>query len=234
MNQLRTIYDNGREYFGTYEIERESIIEVFKKACMDFIKYSHLCNEKVKIENVFITKNYCLSDFPSNVSDEVTKKIGFNPVNTKSNDWFDFLKDTKYLQSARENNDLDLDYGKYPIICMASIKNEVDVSDIKDGDVIPIYSRSRNKIIVTDKITENIIYKVNKIYGIYTYFKNFPYFGISIPDGSIVIIGDNWYIVFNNEIIHECVLEFDEYAIKEYNKIKEELSKNNLKKLIRS
>lgn len=235
-NQLRTIYDEGISYEGLNDSEKNSIIETFKKICNDLIKNSYECNNDiVKIEHVFVTRSFCLSKYPKNLSKEVIKKIGCNPIDNSSCDWQFFINNTKYLEYARRDNFIETDYGNYPVICMASIKDisNIDASDIKFMDVDAVYERIRNKVIVT-RVNEEVINKINKIHGINTYLSNREFTYLKIPNESMVIMGDNWYIVFNNKIIDECVLNFDEKAIKEFNKIKEELSKNDIKKLIRS
>ena len=244
INQLRTIYDEGGEgYNGTYENEQQEIINTFKKACEDIVITSkNNIYEKDKIEYVFVTKSYALKQLKSNVNGDVQEKITDYPMDTVSEDWKEFKNNTKNLQ---EDSGFETDYGSYALICMASSKdiNKIHPRDIKSKDVLALYKRKRNKVIGTNEIDKKIINKVNKIRGIYSYLNNEKFDWISIPEDSLVFIGDNWYIVYNNhKLISYCLLDFDADATIEYqgvldNIIEQEIKnklneKENTKKII--
>ena len=50
---------------------------------------------------------------------------------------------------------------------------------------------------------------------------------MKISPDSKVVMGDNWYIVFNNqEILDSCYLSNDQFAEIEFNTVMEQLLKN--------
>lgn len=216
INQLRTIYDEGGNYYnGTYENERKDIIETFKKACEDIVTTSHKNpNETNKIDFVFVTKSYSLQDTESNVPDDVTGKIGDNPMDNESDDWQEFVDNTDNLREAADDNYFETDYGGYPLICMASAKRgTLRARDIKPKDVAAVYERIRNKIIVTASHDPFIINKLNKINGVKSYLYNGYYNSVEIPENATIFTGDNWYIVFDGQqITSSSVLDFDQKA----------------------
>lgn len=232
INQLRTIYDeSGNNYNGTYENERKDIIETFKKACEDIVTTSHKNpNETNKIDFVFVTKSYSMQDTDSNVSDDVTKKIGDNPMDNKSNDWEEFVENTANLIEAEDNDYFENDYGDYPIICMASAKRgTLKPRDIKPKDVDAVYERSRNKIIVTASHDPFIINKLNKINGVKSYLYNSYYNSVEIPENATIFTGDNWYIIFDGQqITSDSVLDFDKKAQIEYEATKKTLKEYSI------
>lgn len=221
INQLRTIYDEGGDgYEGNYENEKLEIIETFKRACNDIVEISQKNKEEQdKIDFVFVTKSYALVRTESNVSRGVQDKIGSNPMDTESEDWKDFVNNTKNLQEIDDEDDtFSTDYGNYSLICMASSKerrifSRLSAKDIKPKDVEAVYMRPRNKIVVTDSPDINIINKINKINGINSYLNDTDFEGVSIPNETIIFTGDNWYIVFNGQqITSSSVLDFDQKA----------------------
>ena len=231
INQLRTIYDmGGYGYEGSYTNELKEIIEIFRKACLDIVETSQNNeSEKDKIDFVFVTHSYALDYVPTNVNIDVVNKIGNNPMDHDSQDWKDFVTNTQNLQ---ENNTFTTDYGNYSLLCMASNKTigRIKPKDIKPKDVQAVYTRPRNKIIVTENLDANIISKINKINGIYSYFNETEFESASIPKGTIIFMGDNWYIEYNDgTIIKSCVLDFDKKAVAEYEITKNEIQEFNIK-----
>lgn len=222
INQLRTIYDEGGTgYKGIYENEKREIIQTFKKACNDIVETSQRNkNEKNKIDLVFVTKSYAMSDTESNVSTDVTNKIGDEPMDTTSQDWKYFYENTENLSDCSIDTGFFTDYGSYALICMASSKRfqifGIKPRDIKSQDVEPVYTRPRNNIIVTNYIDDNAINKVNRINAIYSYLNQTDFKLLTFPKGTTLFIGDNWYIAYNGGIISSCILEFDEKARLEY------------------
>ena len=91
-------------------------------------------------------------------------------------------------------------------------------------------------MVISNVVDNNIIYKVNKIKGIYSYLDNIQFESTKIPLGSTVFLGDNWYIIiYEGKIIDHCVLDFDNNAVLEYETIKNKLSKflfNSDKKIV--
>ena len=230
INQLRTIYDfGGFGYVGQYKSEKTAIIETFKKACCDIVNSSqNNMNEKDKIDFVFVTKSYALSNCNVNISDEVTKYIGSCPMERDSKDWKNFVYNTKYLQEINDLNDFfSIDYGNYPLICIASSKKIIDKDDIKVEDIKPknvkaVYERPRNKVRAITNLNQEVLKKINKIKAIDIYFKKSEFKQVKLPSQTIIFMGDNWYIAFNNGIIiDECLLSFDKKACVEYQIAKE-------------
>ena len=246
INQLRTIYDQcGDSFLGSDDYEKDEIIEVFKKACQDMVEISQSNDqEKDKIEYVFITRSYIYKYHDLSIPSEVIKEIGSNPMDNSSYDWDDFISMNRLdLDESLESNYFYTDYGDYPIVLVAGIKKTYDLvpADIKRKNVEALYERKRNNYIVTDNVNEDIFKKINKINFIYGYYKNENRDVIKIDEGSIVCVGDNWFIIFkDNCIVNSCVLEFDKYAMIEYNSTKQALmnsienesDNNKIKKMI--
>lgn len=232
-NQLRTIYDEGGNiYNGNYKNEKNDIIETFKKACEDIVSTSHQNPYEIdKIDYVFVTKSYSLQDKDSNVPDDVTEKIGDEPMDNDSEDWEDFIINTKNLQESNEEYSFTTDYGDYSLICMSSFKRKgiLKPRDIKPKNVEAIYERNRNHIMATDKPNITMFRKINKISGIKAYLDNEEFALIKIPEKSVVFTGDNWFIIFQNgNIISSCVLDFDKKAKIEYAIAKKQLEQFSL------
>lgn len=229
INQLRTIYDEGGYgYEGNYESERNEIIDTFRKVCNDIVETSqNNPDEKTKIDFVVVTRSYALRNTESNVDDNVWDKIGTDPMDTESEDWEDFINNTLNLQEVEDTIDrFSTDYGEYPLICMASHKGKkLQVKDIKKKDVDAVYSRVRNKIIGTDKPDEDILNKINKINAINSYYNSIDFEIIKIPENSIVFVGDNWFIIYNNgKIVDSCLLDFDNKAKIEFEATKQTIN----------
>ena len=242
INQLRTIYDEGGDgYEGDYENEKNEIIETFYKACNDIFETSQKNkDEHDKIDFVFATQSYALSNTESNVNREVANKIGDDPMDTESEDWKSFVNNTENLQEIDDEDDtFSTDYGNYDLICIASSKKHkifgINAKDIKPKDVQAVYTRPRSKIIATENPDASIINKINKINGIHSYIDETDFDNVVIPQGTIIFIGDNWYIAHNNgAIIKSCVLGFDKKAVIEYEVTKkaiEEITLNNNQQL---
>lgn len=229
INQLRTIYDEGGNFYtGIYSNEKNDIIEIFKKACQAIVDTSQKnLSETNKIDFVFVTQSYSLDDYESNVSCDVELKIGRYPMDTDSDDWKQFVCNTNNLQESKEENNFTTDYGEYPLICMASSKEieSINPDDIKKQDVPALYERTRNKIIVTNTPDINVYQKINKISAIKSFFDDSEFMSISIPETALTFVGDNWYIIYNNDkIINSCLLSFDEKAKIEFEATKQILS----------
>ena len=138
----------------------------------------------------------------------------------ESDDWNDFVDETGFCD-LKEKKWFSTDFGNYPLIYFG-IRNVNDLkpSDVIRGNVDAVYERKRGKILVTHNVNETILMKINKIVSIYNYSHNMPFTKIDIPPSSIVIIGDNWFIIFNHEkILNSYVLENDIYAKEEYTSI---------------
>ncbi len=229
INQLRTIYDEGGNYYrGEYKNEQNDIIETFKQACKDIVSISqNNPKEKDKIDFVFVTQSYTLDDYPSNVSDDVESAIGDNPMDNESEDWDQYIENTNNLRESEEDGFFYTDYGDYPLICFASSKGEKEIvpEDIKPKNVSALYERKRNKIFATSTLDLEVYRKINKINAIKRYHEDEDYQEVEIPIGSVIFIGDNWFIIFNNgAIINSCLLDFDQKAKKEYEITTKELT----------
>ncbi len=212
INQLKTIYDDlGNGYFGEYE---QDLVEVFKMACEDIVSSS-------SIDFVFVTQSYVLSDYPSNVSKEVTEKIGDKPMDRESSDWSYFISHCPNLME--HYGYFTTDYGSYDLICMASSKSRCEVDDLQFFDVEPIYKRVRNPVVISDFVDEGVLKKVNRILGLHAYLNDTEVQRLCIPSGASVMMGDHWFIIYQEDILYSCVLEFDEEAKKEFDFAKERL-----------
>lgn len=229
INQLRTIYDEGGNgYEGCHKNERLEIIETFRKACNDIVETSQKNpNETDKIDFVVVTRSYALRNTDSNVADNVTEKIGSDPMDTESQDWNDFANNTENLQEIDDETDtFSTDYGSYDLICMAYSKSgDLKERDIKPKDVKAVYSRPRSKIIGTEKPDKDIINKINKINAVNSYHNTTDFAVVSIPEGSATFVGDNWYIIYNNgKIVNSCLLDFDSKAKIEFDATKQTIT----------
>jgi len=222
INQLRTIYDRAyNECDLKLESEKKEIIETFIKACLDIIKTSHNNeNEKIKIDYIFVTQSYILKDFPSNVSKELEEEIGEYPMDVLSDDWNNFIDTSPNLEEADYRYGFTTDYAKdnsnYRLIAISQNNKIIDKKDLIRDDVEALYERKRNKLQVSN-INDNILKKIYKIKAIDNYF-NKKKNNLCIPDNSSAIVGDNWFLIYDNnyEIINYCVLNFDIKAIKEF------------------
>ena len=213
INQLRTIYDcGGNSYDGISETEKNDIIATFVSACQCFLDNQE--NNNDEIDFIFVTKSYIFKDYESNVSEDIKDKIGEDPMDNESKDWFDFINNTENLQEDKES--FSTDYRNYDLICIAKSNKELNSDNIKRKDVEAIYKRSRSKIIV-DKVDLNRINRIKAIKSCMEYdivkYNNYP-------DDSIMITGDNWFIVYNDKIIDKCILSFDKKAKEEYEMVK--------------
>ncbi|MGN1269208.1 MAG: hypothetical protein ACI4U0_06960 [Candidatus Aphodocola sp.] len=237
INQLRTIYDEGGiGYEGSYEKEKNEIIETFYKACNDIVQTSQQNkNEQDKIDFVFATQSYALSRTESNVDRDVANKIGDDPMDTTSEDWKNFVNSTENLQEIDDEDDtFSTDYGNYDLICVASSKKhrifgKLTAKDIKQKDVEAVYVSPRSKITATENPDISIINRINKINGINSYLNDTDFESIEIPKGTTIFIGDNWYIAHNSGvIIQSCVLDFDKKAVIEFEITKKAIQDFNI------
>ena len=224
INQLRTIYDKKS---SAYTSEKDAIIKAFKHACNDIVETSqNNPNEEIKIDFVVVTKSYTLSDTASNIDDMTTNKIGNHPMDNSSEDWKQFVTTTKNLRESATLNYFTTDFPNYSLICIKSAVGELTPEKIKKGDVPALYSRKRKKVSVynPDETQEN---QINKIKAYYSYQTRTRFNYMKISPDSKVVMGDNWYIVFNNqEILDSCYLSNDQFAEIEFNTVMEQLLKN--------
>lgn len=219
INQLRTIFDvSGNSYDGENLYERAAIISTITEACRNFVEVSQSNpNEEVKIDFVFVTKSYAFQNHICNVPEEVKKYIGKYPMETRSEDWEEFLKND-FLEEC-ESIGFDNDYGYYDLICLASSK-ELRIENIIEGNVPALYERKRSPIIETTGLNKEIFIKINRIKAVYCHINKLVYEEVKISQNSIIYSGDNWFIIVNNgEIIEKYVIESDIKAKAEYNVI---------------
>ena len=222
INQLRTIYDKKS---SAYDSEKAAIIETFKKACNDIVDVSqNNPDEQNKIDFVVVTKSYSLSDIGSNIDDVTRNAIGTAPMDGTSEDWKNFVANTKNLKEAKQSGRyFTTDFGNYSLICIKSAVGSLSPDKIKKGDVEAVYTRNRKKI-CTEVANEKIEDYINKIRGIEAYQTNGLFTYLKLPKDSKVVSGDNWYIVYNNEgIVDGRYLNSDEYAKSEYNSYMERI-----------
>lgn len=224
INQLRSIYDLGGDgYKGSYANEREYIIDVFYKACDDIVKTSQLnAAECDKIDFVFTTASYALDEKYGNVNSLIRDELSCEPMDNKSDDWIWFKDNAQNLQEDYYDDSFYTDFESYDIICVAhsekySDSRSIDIDDVIEKDVEAVYSYPRSKVIVTCDVAENIVKKINKINAINSHFNDGTFESVKIPKGSIIIMGDDWYIIhYNGKVFKSCLLEFDERAVIEY------------------
>ncbi len=220
INQLRTIYDKNGLYRGSSQNEQQDIIETFKKACNDIVTISQNNPlEAIKIDFVFVNKSYTLAYMNSNVAGDVFAKITNSLVDTKSEDWLDFVGTTKNLKDARFNKRFTTDYGDYQLVCMASKKKRGSVRfhEVNLCDVPAVYERERNKVEVVLNPTSRDEKKVNRIRAVSAFFKGEEYIPLKLVQENTLVLGDNWYLVWKDgEVLDTCILVQDEKAKKEY------------------
>ena len=244
INQLRTIYDvGGSGYYGEFSTEQREIINVFKAACNNIIEVSqNEPKDTKKIDYVFATQSYILTNEDYCVNSDVSRKIGSFPMDNHSSDWKKFIK-TKNLSNKLANGIFDgftTDYGNYQVLCVASSKKYPDINAIKPnnlhfGDVKAIYDRPRNKIIVTTNGTKDMLDEINRLYAISAYHENtdeFMYY--KSLQGNLVVLGDNWFVIIEeNGEMYTNYLKCDKIAKAEMlmaiGIIKEELEKGIVK-----
>lgn len=243
-NQLRTVNDEGGTgYVGRHKTEQNQIKRAFELACEEIVdKSQNNPKEDTKIDYVFITKSYAYEheDPLRMIPEEIEGKIGYKPMDNKSIDWDVFLDVTPNLSECHDSNYFYTDYGSYHVICLASSKPLESRDNIKKENVNACYERKRSDILVGCLDNDNLrkVNKINALNSIHDQCTN--YMEISEDPKQIAIIGDNWYIILNDEkeITNECCLYFDEKAKSEYIPIKNKLSLSidkdafNLKKLI--
>ena len=222
INQLRTIYDKKA---SAYDSEREAIIKTFEQACNDIVEISqNNKDENDKIDFVVVTKSYILDETKSNISDKTASVIGNDPMDTESEDWKNFKKNTRNLREAA--NYFTTDYSNYSLICMKSAIGELTPDKIKKGDVPAVYIRKRNPITVHEP-GEKIETTVNRIRAIFSHQTGKEYEYIKLPQDCEIMTGDNWYAILGNQgLIDSCYLPNDVFAQQEFNTIMEQLLMN--------
>ena len=233
INQLRTIYDvSVSGHRGKCLSEEKDIIDTLIKACNEIIEISqNNPQEKDKIDYVFITQSFLLEDYETDedLSHNIRKRLGKNPVDINTDDWKKFIENNN-LTYADECFCFETDYNSYDLICLASSK-KYEKLNIIPKEVEALYERKRNKILVTNNIDFEIIRKLNKLKVIDSYYNRKEFKEVKIDNNSLVIIGDNWYIIYSDEIIDYCILDYDQKAVIELNEIKQVLKQNNKEKI---
>ena len=214
INQLRTIYDKKS---SAYSSEQDAIIKTFEQACDDIVETSqNNQSETDKIDFVVVTKSYTLSDRQSNVDGRTTDAIGYDPMDTQSDDWKQFVFTTKNLDEAKRGNNFNTDYGNYPIICIKSAVGVLTPDKIKKGDVPALYPRTRQQVNVNEP-NEDLENYVNKIRACFSYQTGQEFGYLKVPQSYKVVTGDNWYIIFGSQgVLDGCYLPNDKYAKMEF------------------
>lgn len=201
-NQLRTISN-------TY-IDENIIIEIFKKISKEIINKSY---KNEKIEFVVITKTYLMKHEESNISEELSNFITINCIDNKSQDWTNFIK-CKNLDESYHGAFIN-DYGTTDLICVDSIVGELTQDKIKLYSPNDIYKRKRS-VVKLYNMNDDIEKQINRIKAIYCYKKNTKYNYIKLKNNEKILKGDNWYIIYGNEIVDSCCLCDDKEAYIEY------------------
>lgn len=113
------------------------------------------------------------------------------------------------------------DYGNRSLICIASKNDEPPYPGcLNFYDAPTIYQRERNKIIISDQTNDDIFRKVNRIKAVSLDLDNRNFEFLEIPDGSLTVVGDNWYIICDsNHMIDSCVLQNDPRSKKEFDAV---------------
>ena len=148
----------------------------------------------------------------------------------ESDDWNYFRENALYLNGEEEIEGFDTDYPNYPIILVSGIKNENELKadDLHFGDVEALYARRRHKVMVQREVNDNVLKKINKIRGIEAYLNNKEFKKIEVPPKSLIIVGDNWYIVYHDKkIIDSLLLSSDKLSRREFLKTKEILEQGD-------
>lgn len=214
VNQLRSIYDeNGNKYKGHSIAETDEIKEAFRQAAQEMIRISHNNpEEKVKIDEVFVTASYMFKDYEKTVS-----KVDFDgrPMDAESQDWLDFVSNTKYLDECETYGDFGTDFSEYPLIRIATYYDDKQMRIIQ-GDNEAIYERVRNPILYGNSRDVDLVSKVYRIAGIKAYLEQSEFHVPVLSDSDTFFVGDNWYLVWNSgSVVQTCVLESDVQAFKE-------------------
>jgi len=228
-NQLRTIYDyDGLGYTNKNLLEKEALLSLMYHVSREIIKISQQNPlEKDKIDYCFITKSFIFSEEMRNVNKEVKAAISNYPMDYVSENWYHFIETTKNLKEAKRENRFTNDYDNYPLICLASSTNVMPKTkdDIKKKDVPALYTRTRGEIKVYHEINASLRKKLNQLKAIYAYLTKTSFDEVIFSHDAKIIMGDNWYIVYQNEILDFCILPGDKYALVEYQMTLEELKK---------
>ena len=216
LNQLRTIYDKKDNKLVNIH-EKNDIIKAFYKACSELvIESSKNDDEEIKIDFVFINASYILRDEQDLVNGIIATKIQDNLIDLKSKDFSNFILNTKNIDC---NNDeyFETDYGSYGVICVAKSNKELKDENLYLKDIDSHYKKKRSKMIVTSNKDKKLYSKLNKIAGTYSYLNSEPFKPIKITLKSTVIMGDNWYIIYDdNNIIDYRLIKEDHNAYLEF------------------
>ena len=147
-------------------------------------------------------------------------------MDAESDDWKQFRNATKNLREASRNDFFNTDFGNYSLICMKSAIGELTPEKIQKGDVPALYPRTRKQVSVNE-YSENIEVYINKIRACYSHQTGNDFNYIKIPQGSKIVTGDNWYIIFGDQgLIDSCYLSNDQFAELEYNSVMGQLMAN--------
>ena len=224
INQLRTIYDvSGYGYDSDYEAEKNEIIETFIKACDDIIKSSI---ETEKIDFVIATKSYSLSEMKINVGDAVTRKIGYYPMDNRSDDWYSFLANTSFLKESKTKNYFTTDYGYYPLLCISKDR-PLNERNIRFYDAKDIYKRKRKCALFSKAMDlEKEIRRINAIMN----YLNDDSIKLDITEDEYAFVGEDWCILLDKdkEIIY-YVCPNNEDALNEFGFVWNSLQKDKVK-----
>lgn len=223
LNQLSTIYDKSDTQNKT---EIKEIYNVLNIACLDIINKSRdNIYDSVKIDYVILNKTDNISDMRSNIDTNLVEEIALKAISFNSNSWKEFV--TNKNLSVSSYDIITTNFGTVDLICLNS--NEFDINKVKYGDVGKIYKRVRNNV-SNSSINTEVEGKINKIIAIFAYQKNIKFTYATYPSFYKALIGDNWYIVYNeNKVIDSLCLD-DELAIIEYNQWYNKIDNNKRKR----
>lgn len=212
INQFVTIY-NKINAFNC--VEKDDILKAFYKACEDIVLTSQRSDEKVKIDFVIANKTLPLYDFNSSLDDDVFDYVVPRCLDNKNPNWFEFVNNANNLNSYK-NNKIKIDFGVSNLVCVYSCIGDITKDKINFCDVKAIYKRKRNDVKVLSASSDNEAY-VNRIRAIDSYTSKNRFDYLKLHDNDMVIRGDNWYIVYdNNKVIDGLFLCGDDEAEAEY------------------
>ena len=212
INQFITVFNRINAFNCE---EKEDILNTFYMACRDIVLTSQKSSEKVKIDFVLANKLLALYDLDDELDDDTFDYVVSNCMDTKSDNWFDFIDNTRNLNSYK-NGKIKTDFGASNIVCIYSNIGKITRNKIKLCDVDAIYKRKRNDVRVYSNNIKIESY-INRIRAIDSYIKKDKFEYLKLSDKDRTMIGDNWYIVYDsNKIIDSLVLDEDMEAEVEY------------------
>ena len=212
INQFITVFNRINAFNCE---EKEDILNTFYMACRDIVLTSQKSSEKVKIDFVLANKLLALYDLDDELDEDTFDYVVSNCMDTKSDNWFDFINNTRNLNSYK-NGKIKTDFGASNIVCIYSNIGKITRNKIKLCDVDAIYKRKRNDVRVYSNNIKIESY-INRIRAIDSYIKKDKFEYLKLSDKDRTMIGDNWYIVYDsNKIIDSLVLDEDMEAEVEY------------------